>query len=525
MSLARGLRAAGLLSGFFIAVFSACKKDRSPAPPATRADLTKDSIFLYAKQVYLWNDALPSYEGFSPRSYTASSTELGNFEQELFRISQYKINPLTSQPYEFAPAANGANAGYPKYSYISDITAQNPVAVLPAQRKSVDLEDNGYDFGFRPSLYGSPSSYKVYVQAVYPGSDAQSKGLSRGDCLTMINGRSVGSDYNAEVDFLNDAIFNSSDITLKVLKLNGSTVNLALSRKSYRSNPIYKDSVYTSGSRKIGYFAYARFSNMTSSQPQFDRIFNRFVSSGITDLIVDLRYNGGGYVQTAEYLINSIAPASLSGTTMFVEYYNTLMQQGKATILAKQPILDANDHPIYQNGRMLTYADESYTPANRTTRFAKVGSLENLQHVVFIVSRSTASSSELVINSLKPHIADLKIVGSKSYGKPVGFFPIRIDKYDVYFSLFQTKNSQGQGDYFEGLAPDKQADDDLTHQFGDLAESSLKAAYTYITTGSFPSGTQSVSPGSSSSPKLLSEPGTKFGDAEFRGMIENRHRF
>ncbi|HEY0900447.1 MAG TPA: carboxyl-terminal protease, partial [Sphingobacteriaceae bacterium] len=86
-----------------------CKKDPKavPEPPVTppaqgsRAELTKDSIFLYAKVVYLWNDALPTYEQFNPRKYTSGATEIDNFNKELFDITQLKIDPQTGRPYEY----------------------------------------------------------------------------------------------------------------------------------------------------------------------------------------------------------------------------------------------------------------------------------------------------------------------------------------------------------------------------------------------------------------------------------------
>ena len=486
-------------------------------PTTTRSDLTRDSIFLYAKEVYLWNDALPTYQIFNPRKYTNFSDPVLNFEHELYDISQIKINTSTGKPYEYS------EDGTAKYSYVDEISKHNPVAVIPAKKSAVDLDGNGYDFGMRLSLEGYSDDFRVVVQAVYPGSDAKQKGIERGDWFTVINGVTYGTVYNDAIGrALNDALFESSSLTLQLNKKSGSTQNITLARKSYSSSPVYKDSVYTFNSKKIGYMAYARFSNSTNSYAEFNRIFSRFSNAAVTDLIIDLRYNGGGYVSTAEYLINSIAPTSLNGSVMFVEHYNSMMQQKKATILAKQPILDGSDQLQYQNGRIVTYADVDFSTARQTTRFSKVGSLNGVNSIVFIVSENTASAAELVINSLKPYISNIKLVGTRTYGKPVGFFPIRIDKYDVYFSMFQTKNSAGQGDYFDGFVPDKMVGDDLTRDFGDLQEKCLKAAYAYLTTGAFPTVTSSVK---TAGPKTLSEQGVIFVVREFKGMIENRSKF
>ncbi|WP_207423179.1 S41 family peptidase [Desertivirga brevis] len=502
-----------------------CKKDTKTSVPdnASRTELTKDSIFLYAKQTYLWYNQLPEYNTFNPRTYNRSSEEIENLDDELYALTRYAKNS-SNVPYE-----QGSNEGSPKYSYIDNITDQNPVAYVPGKKANVDLQGNGYDFGLKLDLYGNTSNYRLYIEAVYPGSDAASKGLGRGDYITSIENKDIGTKYNDEIELINDVFFRDkySAIAVKVTKRNGSNVTLNLTRKSYRSSPIYKDSVYTSGARKVGYMAYARFTNLSNSQSEFNRIFTRFTNSGVTDLIIDLRYNGGGYVSTAEYLMNLIAPASLNREMMYAEHFNKLMQDGKATILKNQLILDASNRPQDSNndGKLDTYADASYTVASNTRYFSKVGSLNTINNVVFITSSSTASASELVINCLKPHM-NVKVVGQTSYGKPVGFFPIRIDKYDVYLSMFESKNSKGEGGYYSGISPDYPIQRAAPrNDFGDLNEDAIKAAYNYITTGAFTgSGNTTSSILSKGILPLEVQGGKQLKDSEFKGMIEDRVR-
>ncbi len=102
-----------LITLISISVISACKKSE-PAPAvtptptpvaATRDELTKDSIFLYAKELYYWNTSLPTYEAFKPRSYSSNETEL-------YAITQFSLNPATGKPYEYV---NGSTS--PKYSF------------------------------------------------------------------------------------------------------------------------------------------------------------------------------------------------------------------------------------------------------------------------------------------------------------------------------------------------------------------------------------------------------------------------
>lgn len=498
----------------------------------TRDERTRDSIYLYAQQVYYWQDAIPAESVFKPRSFTKYNTPLANFEDELFKITQYKVNPSTGLPYEYV----SATAGYPKYSYIDDVSQQNPTAFVKQPKSSVDLNNNGNDFGLRLGVEGTANNnYKLYIQMVYPNSPAEKAGLKRGDYITVVNGTSLGSNYPNEFDIFYTALFESSSATISGKRRDNTTfTGLVLNKASYASSPFLKDSVYTSGNKKIGYLAYARFANPTTSGPLFNAIFTKFNNAGVTDLIIDLRYNGGGYVSTAERLINLIAPSSLSGGIMFTEYYNTLMQQNKskgtAPLLAKQYILDANDNKTDQNsdGKWDTYADIDFSSTNSgmITRFSKNGlpSTPSINRVAIITTRSTASASELVINALKPHFSgNIKVIGEKSYGKPVGFFPIRIDKYDVYFSMFETKNSLGSGGYYDGFTPDIAVDELVfnatNYDTWDINDYAFKAALNFIK-GTATSSILSTT--NASGAKFFSNSGKDLENFEFKGMIENR---
>ncbi|HEY0668776.1 MAG TPA: S41 family peptidase [Sphingobacteriaceae bacterium] len=498
-----------------------CKKDPKITPDpvnppsnasGTRAELTKDSIFLYAKEAYLWNDALPSYEQFNPRSYTQSSNELDNFNRELFAITQFKINPTTGKPYEYV----SASATYPKYSYITDHEPKSP-AKSGEKISEVTLEGVGTDFGFALTGVGNQTVYQIYIRYVNPGSPAAKAGLKRGDVLTQINGRTLGGNYTSDANFINSA-FDLQSITVVV---NGNGTTRTLTKVTYTSNPIFRDTIITSGTKKIGYLAFARFSSSSNAESVLTQTFSKFASGGVTDLVIDLRYNGGGYVSTAEHLLNLIAPSRLNGAVMFTEHYNSLLQSGKATILKNQPLTDNNDRQRFSNGRPLTYFDVDFSISGNTNKFSKKGSLDGVSKVVFIVTGNSASASELVINSLKPHL-DVKIVGQKSYGKPVGFFPIKIDKYDVYYSMFQSKNSLGAGDYFDGFSPDASAADDVTRNFGEPQEASFASAIKYLTQGAFVASTSSVK----IMGKTMSTSSVSFMDVgkdeSFKGMIETR---
>ena len=526
--------------------FNACKKSKSAeplpiidpvyteintkqTPTINRAELTNDSIFLYAKEIYYWNTSLPTYDAYEPRKYGAGEA---NYELNLYNLVK------ASKSADYVSAATPPNN---KYSYIfnTDDANPNPTANIPNASASVDLEGNGNDMGIynlSALRVGTTNVYKLYILATAENSPSFNAGLTRGAYITSINGTPIGNIVSdkiaaAEVNLINSTIFSDpATLRLTGFKADGSAFNVTIIKASYKSSPILKKSVLTAGAKKIGYLAYARFSNKENSEQVLTDAFNEFATKNVTDLIIDLRYNGGGYVSTAEHLINLIAPSSSSGV-MYTEHFNNNLKNRKRTdpsILSNQPLLDDKGKLQYENGKMVTYADIDYSVAGNTNNFSKKGNLTGISNVVFIVSGNTASASELVINSLKPHV-NVKLVGTKTYGKPIGFFPVTIEKkYEVYLSLFETKNSLGQGEYYSGFVPDVDGGTDYgDFDFGNPQESYLLKAIQVLVPNATPfnviSATKGVSANvaKSSQLNLLGEIGNK---EEFKGMIENRHK-
>lgn len=443
-----------------------------------RALLTKDSIFLYAKQTYFWNVGMPSYDTFNPRKYASN--------QQVVTA----IRGLSS------------NGGKDKYSFIDDGSVAGQLGGV------------GGDYGFSANFESGLDTLRVkYVYATSPAANA---GLVRGNKITKVNGRVVSKN---ELDFLNDAIFgNNASVTLTIEK-NKIETNVTVTRGTYSINPILYTNTYTVNGKKIGYIVFNSFT--TNILSGLDNAFAKFKNDGVTELIVDLRYNGGGSVATADGFTNLIAPASQNGKVMYTTYYNKLMQDAGAKILENQKF-----YYTFSNGKteLVSMFDYSFKPtiaAGNQELFAKRGSL-NLNRVYFIVTGSTASASELLINNLKP-VMDVKLIGSKTYGKPVGFFSLRIDKSDLYIPQFQTKNSVDFGDYFDGMNVDKSITDDLTKDFGDVNEKLLSQVLYYSLNGNFTSFTKENSLSSTSAAaKTLSDNANDKLDHEFKGMVETR---
>ncbi|MFC4212692.1 S41 family peptidase [Pedobacter lithocola] len=512
----------------FISLAFGCKKGDTapvvtPDPPVTaitgtRDELTKDSIFLYTKELYYWNTSLPTYDAFKPRSFSSNETEL-------YALTQYSLNPATGRPYEYV-----SNSTSPKYSFF-DYGTTGKTASLKA-----DVNGTENDFGFSV-LYNTTTD--IRVKYVYPNSPASQQGLTRGSKITAVNGRTSLSYTSNNLTFLNDALFGTnSSVSLTFTDLAGVSKSVTVTRATYTVNPILYTGVYTAGTKKVGYIVFNSFTNNASAA--INTAFSNFASQGVTELIVDLRYNGGGYVSTATQIINILTPAAQNGNVMYTTYYNTFLQnltatQRKASILAQQPLTD--DQGKLQtftsgvNGKYATYADLDYssTSSDNIEKFAKSGTL-NLSRVYFIVTGATASASELTVNSLRP-VMDVKLIGTKTYGKPVGFFPIKIDKVDMYIPEFETKNQSGTGGYYDGLTVDKEALEDLTKAWGDETETLLAYALLYARNGNFittPAKTGSLSAQSTTLSSKLSaaeikEVSESLDQNNFKGMVKAPH--
>jgi len=432
-----------------------CSKDNTTT--ITYLNHLQDSVYYYEKEDYLWNDAIPAYNAFDPRSYNGSNAQAA-LSGELIAISQLKINPATGKPYEYYPPSPGTA----KYSFIDNGTTSS---LLAGQND---------DFGFEP-LYIADGDLRV--KFVYAGSPADVAGIKRGYQITSINGSTdLSSDDAGNVNTVINAVYYSKTITMTLLKPDNTTLTVTLNIAVYTVNPVLDYQVYNEGSgHTVGYIVFNSFTDIANAQPVLDQAFNYFIAQGINDLVVDLRYNGGGEQTTAAYLDNLIVPAAKSGTAMYTDYFNTNLQNGTAPLFYKK----------------FGDSKSNFSPANNTVNFAKALSLA-LNRVFFIVTGATASSAELTINNLRPTLT-VNLIGDTTYGKPVGEIPISMGtgQYIIFSPQFYVENGAGQGNYYTGFAPNSTdfpgilAADDVTKYFGDTTEMLLAHALNYIKTGTF----------------------------------------
>ncbi len=292
------------------------------------------------------------------------------------------------------------------------------------------------------------------VRYVEPASPAASAGLVRGDQILTINGRPA-----AELVAANDfsALSPQSQgqqVTLRVRDGVGAERTVVLTATVYSLTPVPNAQVLDTGNgRRTGYLVLKDF--IEQSEPSLDSAFASFRAAGITELVIDLRYNGGGLVSTATKLASLVAGPQRNGQVFASLLYNNRHSNENSSFLFSSSV-------------------------------AGLG----LNRVYVLSGPRTCSASELVINGLRPFV-NVVAVGDTSCGKPFGFLPI--SRCGTTFSAvnFETVNASNEGRYVNGFQPTCAVADDLDHPLGSPAEGLLAAARYHAANNVCPAGTAS----------------------------------
>ncbi|MEJ7912118.1 MAG: S41 family peptidase, partial [Chitinophagaceae bacterium] len=280
-----------------LVLFTACKKDKdvqastppppSPAPTATvsAADKLKDTALLFSRDIYLWYQQIPS--SFNARSYPDVSGVMT-------ALRQHSIEPGFSTPVD-------------RWSF----------AVKQAEWNNVSSGVAG-DFGLSVFFF-SPNDLRV--KSVERASPAGRAGVRRGWRISKINGNSNITTTNS--NFIITTVFESPNTSFTFEKPDGSSVDLTLNAAAYQEHPVYFDSVYQTSAGKLGYIVFNSFlGDTTGIYNDLSRVFSKFSAAGVTDVAVDLRYNGGGYVSVQEKLANYLITSGASGNIMMKQQFN-----------------------------------------------------------------------------------------------------------------------------------------------------------------------------------------------------------
>ena len=334
--------------------------------------------------------------------------------------------------------------------------------LLTEVRSQVELDEYSYavtaqefeDQYINASYFGYGLSNKVMangllVRYVFDDGNAAAMGLTRGSLITTMNGINI-EEAIANNTFDYDAVLgpNEEGYTVDVtwLDLNGEEQTGTMSRSTVNSNTILDTRILETTKGKVGYLVFNSF--VERSAQDLDGTFSLFEQENITELVLDLRYNGGGYINIAKQLASQIAAEQVLGKPMFSYEYNKNRSANSV----------------------------NFELSNNKPRL-------NLPRVVVLTTEQTASSSELVINALKPHI-DVQVVGTSTRGKPVGMDINKLCDHVVFAINFKMVNSEGYGDYFNGLPADCYAEDTINVDWGDTKDPLLNEAIYLLTNNS-----------------------------------------
>lgn len=442
-----------LIAFLLISIVSCSEKEDTPSDVQIQ-----NFIWKGLNSYYLWQEDVPSLLDNRFNNDQELFSYLSNFSDPsaLFYSSLFIPNEYPKDPNR-------------NYSWIVDdyIALEQS---FEGTRQTTGMKARGSNY-----TDGS-GGYYVYVYDVVKGSNAEINGITRGMIITEVDGTKLTRDN------LN-TLFGASSFTVHLADYNmgnptSNGVTLTLTKAEITENPIKEAKVIDNGAKKIGYLMYNQFSSDFDSQLNAE--FLKFKNENITDLVIDLRYNGGGSVRTAVYL-GSMITGQFNGELFAKQVWNSKIT---ATRNPTDFINNFTDRIIKKDSNDNIVLDE---PINSL----------NLDTVYFIVSGNSASASELVINALSPYI-NVKMIGTQTYGKHVGSITLYdSDNFSRNGPNFKTnhawamqpivleiQNKEGENKP-EGFIPEIEIEETPANLgvIGESTEPLLERTIQYITTG------------------------------------------
>lgn len=332
-------------------------------------------------------------------------------------------------------------------------------------------------FGYEAALIRTGSGdYAIRVLYTQPGSPAEEAGLKRGDWIIAANNKKIGSgDYSKYVS----APTQSYTFTLGNYNGEGfdtlGVTEIPAPRYIEETN-LMKTSFITAGNRTAAYILYNSFG--ADDTETLQNMFVEIAARQPNDIILDLRYNPGGYVSTSQLLSTLLAPQNAMGQTFLNMTYNDKIAKTESYLF---------EPSLIPGGTPLAY--------------------ENLY---IITSNNTASASEIVINCLRPYLKErLLQVGTATFGKNVAqslFTDEQSPQLELWLTTAYLSNAEGFQDYFDnGLQPDYELAENYAGELGELgtAEDMLLApVFTRMATGNFPAGEDTATETTRSNPNV-----------------------
>lgn len=383
-----------------IIILTGCEKDDD------QDDMSLVNQYVYAlmQEWYLWYDHLPEVD---PNDY-ATPEEL--------------MDALTYKPLD-------------KWSYIEDKET--------ADQYYEEGKYIGYGHGWKYDIDNN-----VYITLVYRDSPMYRAGIRRGFRVLEINGQDI--QYIGDNDLWSEVL--GEDVVgvqarFKFENLEDEIIDVVVVKNIVTINPVAHSEIKTIGSTNVGYLVFTTF--IRPSLGELDTAFDQFQAAGVTELILDLRYNGGGLGSVGSYLAGLIGGYAANNQT-YTQYAH----------------------------------NDKKTKDNWSDRIQIKDQSLQLSRVIIITTPATASASEALINGLRPYM-EVILIGDDTYGKPVGMYLWEYGNKKIVPVAYRILNSRGEGDYYHGIPVDVYRRDHIQQPFGDLNETSLQEALFYIEHGYF----------------------------------------
>ncbi len=320
--------------------------------------------------------------------------------------------------------------------------------ITSAEYEQYYIQGKYYGHGFG---YGFDNQSQVRISYIFKNSDLYKAGVQRGWIIKKINNNIVTpQNINNLLGENKAGITNSFTFS----RPQGNDTLITSVKKEVAMQMVLLDTIFQINDRKVGYLVL--FSFIANAAKELEDVFGRFKSNGINELILDLRYNSGGFTDIGLLLASFIAANNYDK-----ELFCKFIHNDKKTNMDTSLILTKQNNSI------------------------------SLSRLFVITTNKTASTSEIIINGLRPYLT-VYTIGNKTEGKPVGMDVLTWTNHSYYLFpiTFKIVNANNEGDYYNGIPVNAITPDDLTHNFGDIQESCLNNALYFITNNKFLTSTR-----------------------------------